>query len=206
MRKGLISDKLMSGSCLIRQLMILALMVLCSTGALAQNKVSGTVVDANGEAVIGASVVVKGTSTGTVTDLDGNFTIPNVPQNGSLVVSYVGYATQTVPVGGKSSINITLQEDRQLLDDVVVVGYGVQKKRDVTGALTRVGEKELNSKPVNNAFEALQGKAAGVDITTSERPGTVGSIAISGCDQSLLARVPFTWLTVYPFNRVVLRH
>ncbi len=180
MRKGLISDKLMSGSCLIRQLMILALMVLCSTGALAQNKVSGTVVDANGEAVIGASVVVKGTSTGTVTDLDGNFTIPNVPQNGSLVVSYVGYATQTVPVGGKSSINITLQEDRQLLDDVVVVGYGVQKKRDVTGALTRVGEKELNSKPVNNAFEALQGKAAGVDITTSERPGTVGSIAIRG--------------------------
>ncbi|MBR5350336.1 MAG: TonB-dependent receptor [Prevotella sp.] len=155
-------------------------MVLCSTGALAQNKVSGTVVDANGEAVIGASVVVKGTSTGTVTDLDGNFTIPNVPQNGSLVVSYVGYATQTVPVGGKSSINITLQEDRQLLDDVVVVGYGVQKKRDVTGALTRVGEKELNSKPVNNAFEALQGKAAGVDITTSERPGTVGSIAIRG--------------------------
>ena len=180
MRKGLISDKLMSGSCLIRQLMILALMVLCSTGALAQNKVSGTVVDANGEAVIGASVVVKGTSTGTVTDLDGNFTIPSVPSNGSLVVSFVGYATQTVAVGGRSSITITLQEDRQLLDDVVVVGYGVQKKSDVTGAMSSVTSEELNARPVNNALEALQGKAAGVDITTNERPGQLGSILIRG--------------------------
>jgi TonB-dependent SusC/RagA subfamily outer membrane receptor len=77
-------------------------------------------------------------------------------------------------------VDVTLEEDRQLLDEVVVVGYGVQKKSDVTGALTRVGEKELNSKPVSNAFEALQGKAAGVDITSSERPGEIGSIRICG--------------------------
>lgn len=136
--------------------------------------------DATGEAVIGASVIVKGTSNGSVTDFEGNFTINNVPQNANLVISYIGYRTQTIALAGKSQVKVTLEEDKQMLDEVVVVGYGVQRKSDVTGALTRVGEKELNAKPVNNAFEALQGKAAGVDITTSERPGTVGSIMIRG--------------------------
>ena len=162
------------------RILFLALMAVTSTVAFAQGKVSGTVVDAAGEAVIGASVMVKGTSTGTITDFDGNFTLQNVPEKASLVISYVGYRNQTIAVAGKNQLNVTLEEDRQLLDEVVVVGYGVQRKSDVTGALTRVGEKELNTKPVSNAFEALQGKAAGVDITTSERPGTVGSIAIRG--------------------------
>ena len=163
-----------------QRLFILMLMTVCSTAVLAQGKVSGTVVDANGEPVIGASILVKGTSKGTVTDFDGNYNIPSVPQNATLVFSYVGFRTQSVAVAGKSQINVTLEEDKQLLDEVVVVGYGVQRKSDVTGALTRVGEKELNAKPVANAFEALQGKAAGVDITSSERPGTVGSIKIRG--------------------------
>ena len=163
-----------------RRLLFLALMAVCSTVAMAQGKVTGKVVDALGEPIIGASVVVKGTSTGAVTDIDGNFTIQSVPAKGSLVISYVGYATQTVSVGGKSQVNVTLQEDRQLLDEVVVVGYGVQKKSDVTGSLARVGEEELNSRPVTNALEALQGKAAGVDITTNERPGQIGSIRIRG--------------------------
>ena len=169
-----------SGQKAWQRLLFLALMAVCSTVAMAQGKVSGTVVDAQGEAVIGASVVVKGTSTGTVTDFDGNFTIQNVPQNATLVISYVGFRTQNIAVGGKSQINVTLEEDKQLLDEVVVVGYGVQRKSDVTGALTRVGEKELNTKPVSNAFEALQGKAAGVDITSNQRPGEVGSIMIRG--------------------------
>ena len=164
----------------LQRLMFSVLFTVFALGAFAQNKVSGTVVDATGEPVIGASVIVKGTSNGTVTDFDGNFTVVNVPANGNLVISYVGYRTQTISVAGKSQIKVTLEEDKQLLDEVVVVGYGVQRKSDVTGALTRVGEKELNAKPVNNAFEALQGKAAGVDITTSERPGTVGSISIRG--------------------------
>lgn len=162
-----------------QRLLFFALFAVCSTVAMAQGKVTGTVVDASGEPIIGASVMVKGTSTGTVTDFDGNFTL-DAPQNATLVISYVGYRTQNLAVDGKSQFNVTLDEDKQLLDEVVVVGYGVQRKSDVTGALTRVGEKELNSKPVNNAFEALQGKAAGVDITTSERPGTVGGIMIRG--------------------------
>ena len=163
-----------------QRLMLLALMAVASTVVFAQGKLTGTVVDATGEPVIGASVIVKGTSNGTVTDLDGNYTVQNVPEGATLVFSYVGYRTQNIAVAGKSQINVTLEEDKQMLDEVVVVGYGVQRKSDVTGALTRVGEKELNTKPVNNAFEALQGKAAGVDITTSERPGTLGSIAIRG--------------------------
>lgn len=148
--------------------------------AMAQGKVTGKVVDAQGEPIIGASIVVKGASTGVITDLDGNFSIPSVPSGGSLVVSYVGYASQTISVGGKNSITVTMQEDRQLLDEVVVVGYGVQKKSDVTGAMTSVTGDELNARPVSNALEALQGKAAGVDITTNERPGQLGSIMIRG--------------------------
>ena len=168
----------MAGPC--RRLLFLLLMALLTTAAMAQGSVSGTVTDAQGEAIIGASVLVKGTTTGTVTDFNGKFTLQRVPQNATLAISYVGYRTQNVAVGGKSQVSVTLEEDKQLLDEVVVVGYGVQRKSDVTGALTRVGEKELNSKPVSNAFEALQGKAAGVDITSSERPGTIGSIMIRG--------------------------
>ncbi len=164
----------------IHRLMLTFSFLMLSALGFAQKTVSGTVVDATGEPVIGASVIVKGTSTGTVTDFDGNFTIQNVPESATLVFSYVGFRTQNAAVAGKSQINVTLEEDKQLLDEVVVVGYGVQRKSDVTGALTRVGEKELNAKPVSNAFEALQGKAAGVDITSSERPGTVGSIMIRG--------------------------
>lgn len=165
---------------MLRRLMFLALVAICTSGAFAQKQVSGTVVDAAGEPIIGASVIVKGTSTGTVTDFNGSFTLQNVSDKASLVISYVGFRNQTVAVSGKSQFDVVLEEDRQLLDEVVVVGYGVQRKSDVTGALTRVGEKELNTKPAANAFEALQGKAAGVDVTTSERPGTVGSITIRG--------------------------
>ena len=165
---------------MLQRLMFTVVFSVLAIGAFAQNKVTGTVVDATGEAVIGASVIIKGTNNGTVTDFEGNFTLANVPQNANLVISYIGYRTQTIAVSGKNQINVTLEEDKQLLDEVVVVGYGVQRKSDVTGALTRVGEKELGTKPVSNAFEALQGKAAGVDITSSQRPGTVGSILIRG--------------------------
>ncbi len=173
-------DRLLSGTNVLRQLMFLFMVVLCTSSAMAQKKVTGTIVDAAGEPIIGASVMVKGTSNGAVTDLDGNFTINNVPEDATLVFSYVGYRTQNLLARGKSNFQISLEEDKQLLDEVVVVGYGVQRKSDVTGALTRVNEEQLNNRPVSNAIEALQGKAAGVDITTSERPGTLGSIRIRG--------------------------
>ena len=144
-----------------------------------KQKVTGTVTDEAGEPLIGVTVIENGASVGAITDLDGRYTLDAAP-NATLTFSYVGYLTQKEKVDGRSNISITLKEDNALLDEVVVVGYGIQRKSDVTGALTRVSEKQLNSRPVSNAFEALQGKAAGVDITTSERPGTVGSIHIRG--------------------------
>ena len=151
--------------------------LLASGSAFAQGSVKGKVVENDGTPVIGASVLVPGTSNGTVTDLDGAFQI-NVAAGTTLEVSCIGFATQQVKAA--DGIVVTLLEDTSFLDEVVVVGYGVQKKSDVTGAVARVGEKEINVRPVNNAFEAMQGKIAGVDITSSERPGTLGSVYIRG--------------------------
>jgi len=166
----------------LRRLFFVALFSMLTLGAAAQdNSIKGNVVDAAGQPVIGASVLVKGTLNGANTDIDGNFQLNNVPANATIEVSFVGYKTvETTAIPSKTFYNITLEEDSATLDEVVVVGYGVQKKSDVTGALTRVGAEELNTKPVMNAFEALQGKAAGVDITSNQRPGEIGDIRIRG--------------------------
>ncbi|MBP5345261.1 MAG: TonB-dependent receptor [Bacteroidales bacterium] len=160
--------------------LVLFTMLFISVSAFAQKTVTGTVVDNYGDPVIGANVVVKGSQEGTMTDADGNFSLKNVSDNATLKVSFMGYTTQEVSVAGKSKINVTLEEDNQMLDEVIMVGYGVQRKSDVTGAVLRVDDKKLLNRPVANALEALQGKAAGVDITTSERPGELGSIRIRG--------------------------
>lgn len=110
--------------------------------------VKGTVVDNMGEPVIGASVKVVGTTNGAVTDLDGNFALTNVPKNATVEISYIGYTTQKVSVAGKSDLKVTLQEDNKALDEVVVVGYGVQRKSDVTGALAHLDSKDLTAMPV----------------------------------------------------------
>ncbi|CDD82700.1 tonB-linked outer membrane protein SusC/RagA family [Bacteroides sp. CAG:462] len=142
-------------------------------------KFSGIVMDTNKEPIIGANILVKGFSTGTITDMDGKFML-EVPENATLQISYIGYVGQEVSVKDKISANIVLYEDTRALDEVVVVGYGVQKKSDVTGAMIRVNDEELNSRPVSNAFEAMQGKAAGVDIVSNERPGEIGTINVRG--------------------------
>ncbi len=161
------------------RLVVLSALMMSVTVLSAQNKLTGTVLDESGEPVIGASVLVQGTSTGSVTDLDGHFTIPSVPGKGTLVISYVGFKTQRVSLG-QSSYTIILKEDHEQLDEVVVVGYGVQRKSDVTGALAHIDSKQITSMPVGNALEGMQGKTAGVDITNSQRPGTVGSISVRG--------------------------
>lgn len=162
----------------LRRVVLTLAAVVCALTAMAQSAVSGTVVDEAGEAVLGANVRVKGGATGAVTDINGAFTLPAVKAGAMIEISYVGYLTKTI--AAKEGMRVVLEEDRHQLEELVVVGYGVQKKTDVTGAMLRVGEKELNSKPVSNALEALQGKAAGVDITSSQRPGTLGSIRIRG--------------------------
>jgi len=165
----------------LQRLFFLALLSIIAIGAYAQGKtVSGTVLDKSGESVIGASVVVKGTTNGTITDFDGKFTLSNVPNNASLEISFVGYKTQVIPVQGKNTFNVTMVEDTEVLDEVVVVGYGVQKKSDVTGAMARVTSKVIEDRPVQNALQAMQGKVTGVDITSNNRPGELGEVRIRG--------------------------
>jgi len=141
--------------------------------------ITGTVTDSKGEPIIGATVMVKGAKNGAITDLDGHYSLQ--ASNGDVVeITYVGFKAQQFTVGANSAYNISLSDDSKMLDELVVVGYGVQKKSDVTGAMINVTEEQLNTKPVTNAFEALQGKAAGVDITSGTRPGTIGSVRIRG--------------------------
>lgn len=144
--------------------------------------VKGRVADANGEPIIGASVLVKGTANGTITDFDGNFTL-NDASKGTLVISYIGYKTQEVAVNGKTLIKVVLKEDTEVLDEVVVVGYGVQKKQTLTGAVTQVkGEDVLKGKATQNVASALQGTIPGLTIQrTSSRPGNEStSITLRG--------------------------
>ena len=139
-------------------------------------KVTGVVVDGTGEPVIGANVVVKGTTNGTITDFDGNYTIEGVPADGVLVISYIGYLSQEIPVGNQSAINVTLKEDTQTLDEVVVVGYGTMRKSDVTGSISTAKGEEMLKAQNFSALDNLRGKAAGVNIfSNSSQPGAYGS-------------------------------
>ena len=135
-------------------------------------KVTGVVVDGAGEPVIGANVVVKGTTNGTITDFDGNYTIEGVPADGILVISYIGYLSQEIPVGNQSMIKVTLKEDTQTLDEVVVVGYGTMKKSDVTGSISTAKGDDLVKNQSFSALDNLRGKVSGVNIfSNSSQPG-----------------------------------
>ena len=139
--------------------------------------VKGQVVDAAGEPVIGATVQVKGTTNGTITDFDGNFILNNVPEKGILVISYIGYKAQEVNISGKTSIKVVVKEDTEVLDEVVVVGYGAQKKASLTSSISQIkGDEAFKNKGIANATVALQGEVPGLTITrTSTRPGSEGA-------------------------------
>ncbi|UZD39933.1 SusC/RagA family TonB-linked outer membrane protein [Capnocytophaga ochracea] len=164
----------------IGKLALLLLFSLLATALSAQNKkISGKVIDEKHQPVLGASVVVKGTTKGTTTDFDGNFTI-DVPAKATLSVSFIGYHTQNVAVGNQNQLTIVLKEEQEQLDEVVVVGYGTVRKKDLTGAVTSVSNKALKEKPIANAGEALQGRAAGVQVTSAGKPGDNVSFRIRG--------------------------
>ena len=145
----------------------LTLTFLLIVGSLSAQTVQVNVKDATGEAVIGASVIEQGTQNGGVTDFDGNFTI-KLTAGKPIVISYIGMKTQTVNAKGKTSINVVLEEDATTLNDVVVIGYGSVRKKDLTGSVATVNSEALQAVPVANASEALTGKMAGVQVTTSE--------------------------------------
>jgi TonB-dependent starch-binding outer membrane protein SusC len=161
--------------------LLFTLFCMLVTLAFAQKKtINGIVLDAKGETVIGASVVIKGSTIGTITDLDGRFSLSNVPSNGVIQVTYIGYKMSELSVTNQNSFKITLVEDAKALDEVVVVGYGSMKKSDLTGAMSRVTSKQIEERPVQNALQAMQGKTTGVDVTSNNRPGELGDIRIRG--------------------------
>ncbi len=157
---------------LIRKTVLTLLVSAVSLMAYAQQSVSGVVNDATGEPLIGVSILVKGTTNGTVTDFDGNFALDGVKADNVLVFSYMGYANQEVTVGNQKVIKVTMSEDTQTIDEVVVVGYGQMKKNDLTGSVSSVGTDALTAKGTTGALEALQGTVAGVSITQAS--GRVG--------------------------------
>lgn len=145
------------------------------------HNLTGTVVDAQGNPVAGAAVVIDGTTKGTSTGSDGSFALNGVMANQSLLVTFIGYEPQTVAIGSQTNMKVVLKEDNQTLDEVVVIGYGVQKKRDVTGSITSVKSDVFESRSVENAQQALQGKAPGVQVlSSSAAPGSSPSIRIRG--------------------------
>lgn len=142
--------------------------------------VTGTVTDVNGEPIIGANIRIKGTTTGTITDIDGNFSIEAEPQS-VIEVSYIGYLTQETVINNQKSIRFLLKEDTKTLDEVVVIGYGVQKKADLTGSVANINTEKLNTQSNANIGQALQGKIAGVDIVSQGgAPGSGTRIMVRG--------------------------
>lgn len=144
-----------------------------------QSMVTGTVLDADGTPLPGASIIEQGTTNGTQSDFDGNFTI-NVDGNATLTISYIGFASQEVAVNGRSTINITLEEDASQLEEVVLVGYGTQSRVSVTSAISSVESEDLVETPAIGVSQALQGRAAGVNVTNSGTPGSNPLVTIRG--------------------------
>ncbi len=170
----------------VGKMLIWMLLVCCSTAVFAQQKaIKGTVVDATGEPLIGVNVSVKGTTIGTITDVDGNYTL-DVPADGIMVFSFIGYKTIEIPVGNQSVINQILNEDTQNIDEVVVVGYGVQKKVTVTGAVASLKGEELKASPTTNLTNGMVGRMPGViGFQRSDEPGGGGTtIRIRGTNST----------------------
>ena len=179
MRTRLLQD-LQKKTIWFKSIVALTCLLLTSASAFAQTKtVTGTVTDATNEPLIGASVLVQGTSTGTITDMDGKYSISVTPDD-VLAFSYVGMTSQSVKVGAQTVINVTLKEDSQVLAETVVIGYGSAKKRDLTGSITNIKGEELANKPAMNPLSSLQGKVAGVQIVNSGRAGSDPEIRIRG--------------------------
>ena len=167
----------------------LAKQVLASSGKVqaSRHRVTGRVTDANNEPLIGVSIVIQGNSGGTITDIDGRYTLEEVDADATLVFSYIGYVPQKIVVGNQQTLNVQMKEDNQTLEEVVVIGYGVQKKRDMTGSIASIKSKDITAIPTTNALEALQGKVAGLDLTNSSgQAGSTPNFTIRG-ERSLTA-------------------
>ncbi len=147
----------------------------------AQSTVSGQVQDENGEALIGVSVLEKGTTNGTITDVDGNFQVRITQEKPTLIFSYIGYMTSEIPLNNRSQLDVTLREDVAQLQEIVVVGYGTQKRVNLSGAVDQVDSEVLESRPISNTAQGLQGVIPNLNIDfLSGEPGAAANINIRG--------------------------
>ncbi|MBQ5477606.1 MAG: carboxypeptidase-like regulatory domain-containing protein, partial [Bacteroidaceae bacterium] len=164
--------------------------------------VRGIVTDNSGEPIIGANVSVKGTNNGTITDFDGKFTLDDVKPANVLEVSYIGYITQSVKVGSMANFTIMLHEDDKTLDEVVVIGYGTMKKRDITGAVSSVSSDKIID-PVSNVTQALQGKLSGVFVqSTDGRPGGAVKVRVRGGGSITQSNEPLYIVDGFPVSSI----
>lgn len=184
---------------LAKYLVFFSIMLTTMTALAQTSTITGTIKDNTGMPIPGANVLIKNTTTGIQTDFDGKFAIKAKPED-ILVVSFIGMKTTEIKVGSQKTINIKLEEEGAKLEEVVVVGYGTRKKKDLTGSIVSVGAEEIASRPVQNAVQAMQGKAAGVDISSNERPGTVGSINIRGSRSISASNSPLYVVDGIPLN------
>lgn len=164
-----------------KALTTLLMSMFCLVTFAQSHQITGTVLDSKGEPIIGANILVVGTTNGVITDIDGNFKLQDVSSDAKIRVSFIGYVTQIITAGDRESIKVTLKEDSKTLDEIVVIGYGTMKKSDVTGSIGSVNNTKLTEKGASTVMESLQGQVAGVDISqSSSRVGESFNIAIRG--------------------------
>jgi hypothetical protein len=147
-----------------------------------QNSISGKITDSNGESLPGVTVIIKGTTTGMVSDMDGNYTISNIPENATLQFSFIGMQTQEIVVGDQTTLDITMLTDAIGLEEVVAIGYGTARRKDISGAVStvRLEDSPVSLSPKTNALQSLQGNVAGVNIGASNSPGETPDILVRG--------------------------
>lgn len=183
---------------------VFSLLILSTFSAHAQTTIKGKVSDESGGVLPGVNVLIKGTTVGTTSDADGNYAISLSEENSILIFSFIGYETQEVPVAGKSVVNVSLLPSIETLSEVVVVGYGVQKKSDVTGAMSSLSQKAIRDVPAANLVQALQGRVAGVDINmTNPRPGGSGQIRVRGSRSLSADNDPLIVVDGIPFTGTI---
>ncbi len=165
----------------VRLLAVCALSLITTAGFAQTKAVTGTVTDSSGAPVAGASVFLPGTTIGTVTDASGGFSLPNVPESANLAVEFLGYVSQEVPVAGRNSIQVSLTEDAQSLEEVVVIGYGTQKRSNAVGSIAQISAESIAERPLPRIENALQGQMAGVSVrSTTGKPGADIQIQVRG--------------------------
>nr|WP_321452664.1 TonB-dependent receptor [uncultured Carboxylicivirga sp.] len=165
--------------------------------------VSGEVKDNKGEPLPGVSIIIKGTTVGTITDINGLYSLINVPSTATLIYSFIGMETSEIEVGGQSQINITMEDSSFGMDEVIVVGYGTQKKSDITGSVTSVSSERLSKIPVSNVMQAVQGSVSGVSISqTSSIPGEAPNITIRGGGSITASNSPYVVVDGIPITKM----